>query len=477
MSRSRRKIIGVALGLLIAAALGIIAFRGAGPKGQGAWQSFTAPLPQSAAKASMIQVNSVACASPVKCVAIGGYLDSAHQWHGLLLVRTGSSWKPLQAPAPSDVGTGDFGGVNLYAVACSPPSTCVAVGEYADSVGYLYGTILTQAGPTWTAIRAPLPVETGYYNPRADLITIACPGRSNCVAGGRYDDAADNSHFVLLTGSGTSWTPVEMPVPAGANPEGDRAIVALACLVSTCHGVGEYTLPSYYGNGLLLTGFGSSWSALATPSTTVSNRPNLGVEFNAISCPSPISCVMGGDILNSARQQKGILLARTRNTWRQISLPSPSLYLTNGMINNIACESQSFCLAIYSYTDIRYAGALSLQSALFAGDRSQSSLTLVAGPALRQALKASVRVDDIACVIRAGCVAIGQYKDLSGSWHGLLLSRSGSQWHSTEIMLPRGGRDPGFDSLTCASSRMCVAVGTYTDSSGNPRGLIAEGPI
>lgn len=477
MSRSHRIIIGVALGLLIAAALGLIAFRVVGPKGQGAWQSFTAPLPQSAAKAPQIQVNSVACASPVKCLAIGGYLDSAHLWHGLLLVKTGSSWKPLEAPAPSDIGPPDLGGVDLYAVACSPPSTCIAVGGYDDTAGYPNGIIVTQAGPTWIAIRAPLPVETGDYNPRADLTTIACSDRSTCVAGGRYDDAAGNSRFVLLTGSGTSWTPVEMPVPAGANPDGDRAILALACSASTCHGAGEYTLPSYYSNGLLLTGFGSLWSALATPSGTVSSRTTLSVEFNAISCPSSISCIMGGDILNSARQQNGFLLARTRDTWRQVRLPSPSLYLENGTIDDISCESQSFCLATYSYTDIRYAGALSAKSALFVGAPSQTSWTPVSVPAPSQASKSSVGVDDIACIIRASCVAIGQYKDLSGNWHGLLLSRSGSQWHSTEIMLPRGARDPEFDSLTCVSSRMCIAVGTYTDSSGNPRGLIAQGPI
>jgi hypothetical protein len=453
--------------------------RGAGPKGEEAWHSFTAPLPQSVDVAPEVQVGSAACASPVRCLAIGGYLDAERQWHGLLLVKEGSSWKPLEAPAPSDASTSsDLGGVSLYAVACSPSSTCTAVGEYPTSNG-LYGVIVTQTGRTWTAIRAPLPVESGYYNPRAVLYTIACPGRSNCIIGGEYSDAADNRRFALLVGSGVSWIPIEMPVPAGASYAGERAVARLSCSLTTCHGAGEYTLPlpSYHRNGLLLTGFGSSWGVLAAPSTAVSSGPNLDAQFTAISCPAPTSCVIGGDYLDATRLQKGMLLTRTRGAWGRIKLPPPSLYLVNGEIDNIACESLSFCVATYSYMDIRYAGTLAYQSALFAGAASQSSWRLIVIPVPRQALKSSLHIGHIACVVSAGCVAIGQYKDLSGTWHVLLLSSSGSRWHSTAIMLPGRSRDPAFSDITCLSSRMCVAVGTYTDSSGNPRGLIAEGSI
>lgn len=479
MTRIRLIIIAAVIGLLAMVALGLIVFSSPGPKGQAAWRSFTVPLPRLAAKDSELEVNSVACASPVKCVAIGGYLDPTRQWQGLLLVRRGATWKSHQAPAPSDVGSGYLSGVTLYAVACSPSSACTAVGEYADAADYLYGAILSQTGSTWTAIRAPLPIETGYFNPRANLITISCPTRSTCVAGGRYADAADNFHYDLISGSGISWTPVEMPIPKGADPKGDRAVEALACPGSICYGDGEYSRPSHYSNGLLLTGSRSSWTVQAIPRKAV---PGLLIDqMTAIACTSPTSCVMSGEAsdtrLNSTHQQEGFLIVRTRGRWKRVMFPAPSPYLTVGVINNVSCESQSFCLAAYSYDDIRYAGAQTVRSALIVGAQTRASWTLSTIPTPRRALKSSIHIDNVDCLIHRGCIVIGRYKDVAGSWHGLVLTRSGSRWYSTEITLPEDARDPSFDGVTCATSKACVAVGTYTDSSGNLRDLIAEGPI
>jgi len=86
----------------------------------------------------------------------------------------------------------------------------------------------------------------------------------------------------------------------------------------------------------------------------------------------------------------------------------------------------------------------------------------------------------VACPSATTCVATGFYTDSAGNSRGLLLTGHGSSWTATRAPLPAGvvtssATQPLVGSVACASPAACAAVGSYTDSAGNSRGLLLTG--
>ena len=86
-------------------------------------------------------------------------------------------------------------------MACPSASSCVAAGDYTDSSGNGQGLLVTGSGTSWTAAEAPLPANAA-ADPVAGLGSVACPSASSCVTAGVYDDSSGNRQGLLVTGSG-----------------------------------------------------------------------------------------------------------------------------------------------------------------------------------------------------------------------------------------------------------------------------------
>ena len=68
----------------------------------------------------------------------------------------------------------------------------------------------------WTAAEAPLPANAAGVAGAPDSMastSVACPSASSCVTVGAYYDSSGNIQGVLATGSGTSWTAAQAPLP------------------------------------------------------------------------------------------------------------------------------------------------------------------------------------------------------------------------------------------------------------------------
>jgi hypothetical protein len=205
----------------------------------------------------------VACTSVTSCVAVGSYTDTSNNGQGLLLSGSGTSWTatepPLPAGAPADVA------VQLQSVACPSASACVAVGQYLNPAsGFEPGLLLAGSGTSWTATEAPLPANAA-ASPSISLFSVACPSATSCVAAGGYTDSSGDRQGLLLTGSGTSWQATEEPLPSNAITAG-AGLSSVACLsVTACVAASSYTDSSGNNHGVLVTGSGSSWTATETP--------------------------------------------------------------------------------------------------------------------------------------------------------------------------------------------------------------------
>jgi hypothetical protein len=168
----------------------------------------------------------------------------------MLEVRSrSSSWAPEALPLPSDANT-TLGG-SVYMVTCTASSTCVAVGGYTDKSGNQPHMILVGSGTSWTTIKAPI-LATGIEE---GLEAVACGSPSACVITGNYLDG-NNAGPLLVTGSGTSWAASKPPLPSDAATSiGNLDLLSVACPdATTCIAVGWYPNKSGAASGLLLTG-------------------------------------------------------------------------------------------------------------------------------------------------------------------------------------------------------------------------------
>ena len=195
----------------------------------------------------------MACPSASTCVAGGFYADSSGNEQGLLITGSGTSWTATEAPLPANAAADPYAA--LGSVACPSASTCVAAGYYQDPSGNEQGLLITGSGTSWTAAEAPLPANAAAKQD-AGLNTVACPSASTCVAAGTYEDSS-GQEVVLVTGSGTSWTAAEAPLPANAAASGGAILDSETCpSASSCVAAGYYADSSGNWRGLLVTGSG-----------------------------------------------------------------------------------------------------------------------------------------------------------------------------------------------------------------------------
>ena len=74
---------------------------------------------------------------------------------GTTRIETARGWAAAQAPLPADAGDGFD--VNLRSADCASASSCATVGYYTDSADHTQGLLLTRSGTSWTPDQAPLP--------------------------------------------------------------------------------------------------------------------------------------------------------------------------------------------------------------------------------------------------------------------------------------------------------------------------------
>ena len=91
------------------------------------------------------------------------------------------------------------------------------------------GVSPSQSGSSsWTASEVPLPGNAGGSD--VTLSGEACPSSSQCIAVGSYTDASGYGQGLLLSGYGTSWTETQAPLPPDAT---GGTLTGVACYSPT----------------------------------------------------------------------------------------------------------------------------------------------------------------------------------------------------------------------------------------------------
>ncbi len=212
------------------------------------WSLMPSPnLPEPAGGNGMSVLTSVSCVSTTFCVAGGWGGPVSGTQLPLIETFNGSSWSITPIPAPPNpypLSVANEYSAHLESVSCASPSFCVAVGFVngeTSSNHSVFGAILTEAfnGSSWSITQNPY--SNVVVTNRAVLFLggVSCTSPSYCVAVG------SNGLTLIETYNGSSWSITPSP-DMSTVPGSGNILNAVSCASSSaCAAIGSYNFGSY----------------------------------------------------------------------------------------------------------------------------------------------------------------------------------------------------------------------------------------
>jgi hypothetical protein len=383
-------------------------------------------------------LDSVSCMSQGACTAVGhsfGFFDTrvslAERWDG-------TSWTIQTTPNP--VGS-SF--VYLRGVSCTTPSACTAVGFYTNSAGLQVTLAEVWDGTDWTIQSTPNPAGPSFVG----LFGVSCSAPSACTAAGESQDSSAAQLALAERWDGSSWTIVDTPNPAGADPLGTELARVSCSTVSRCVSVGISSTEL-----LAESRNGSTWTIQDTPSPAGAQRSLLV----GVSCTSPPACVAVGSYVDSAGARHTLAAGWDGDNWSLQPVPLPA-GARSGSLFGVSCTSPMACIAVGNYVN----GAGTTVTLVEGWDGTSWSVVQSPNPAGAR----DSELGGVSCSTAAACTAVGFYLDSTGAFLPLVETQSGSGWVVQAAPLPAGASSRAFlVAVSCSAATACTAMGSYTNS-------------
>jgi hypothetical protein len=350
-------------------------------------------------------------------------------------------------------------------------------GALVIAVGVL--SVLTAPGAlaatlSWgPGVGAVPPPDNATVAPRAAISAISCPSAGNCTALGGYVNTSAFNEGILVTESGGTWgNGVTAPLPNAYStfPGPGVDLTSVSCVsAGNCVAVGNYTDSGSAGQGLILTQTNGSWTGMDAPLPAGANA-NPEASLSSVDCASSGSCVAVGGYTDMASAQQGVILTLSGGTWtpKEVSLPAGADANPGTNLRSVSCVAAGSCAAVGNYKDtsLDFQGLLLTDnSGTWTSSRAMLPINAAADPA--------VSLDSVSCVGTLDCAAAGKYGPNVGEAQALLISATSGSWATgTAATLPAGGVTAQPNAISCASAGNCTAVGYYVDSLNNQHGLL-----
>jgi hypothetical protein len=321
----------------------------------------------------------------------------------------------------------------LTGVACTGPSSCVAVGDYANSTGASEPLSQRWNGTKW--------IELTIHGPRySGLQAVSCPAASECLAVGfsRYGTLAESWN-------GKAWTRVPSPAPAGAI---ETTLLSVSCPdPRSCSAVGYYLNGKSTWLTLTETWNGSKWSLAPSPDPS----GVTGSELAGVSCAQANSCVAVGDSFNSTGNSATLAERWNGTSWSIAASPNSSSG-SEDVLTGASCVSASHCTAVGDYA------ALNGTSPPLIESLNGTSWKLVAGAT------GNGELDSIDCTGGSACMAVGSYAEYQTS----------AGWKHYAVVTPKGTYGAVLASVSCPAASKCMAVGFSTGDASDTSYNLSE---
>ncbi len=292
----------------------------------------TQTLPQPPGSSEQHEAEGVSCVSPQTCIAVGTYWNMEAQAKVTLAEAfDDGTWSVQPTPTPAGATRSILRGVS-----CMSASECTAVGYYKNSSG----TDLTLAerwnGGEWTI--QPTPNQPG--TSESELLGVSCPSASECTTVGYYKNGSGTELTLAERWNGTEWSIESTPNSGGAS--GSR-LMSVSCPTRNACVAGGFSSGAYTGGSRSLI---ERWNGSEWATQTVDESE--GSAFFGVSCTSPGACTAVGAQTRAGTAQT--LAERWNGSEWSVQPTYSSLELSG--LNAVSCISSTECVAVGSYWDM-----------------------------------------------------------------------------------------------------------------------------
>ena len=196
---------------------------------------------------------------------------------------------------------------------------------------------------------------------------------------------------------------------------------------------------------------------------TASPRLVSAAVLSSVSCPSPRACVAVGYAVNAAGAPVPLAERWTPgHGWAIQAVPVPS-GATNSFLFGVSCATARTCTAVGSATHPK-TGTVALAERLSGGRWTVERVP-------RPAMRARREVDYLAavsCPRATSCSAVGYAGNAAGTAGRPLTERwtAADGWAIAPAPTPAAAKAAFLSGVSCASARLCIAVGWVTTRAG-----------
>jgi hypothetical protein len=255
-------------------------------------------------------------------------------------------------------------------------------------------------------------------------------------------------------------------------------IIGISCdAPGNCGAVGTYLSGAGPGtpSGLVMSESGGVWGPAEAVTLPGDARPpdEQDVQLGGISCPGAGDCTAVGTYVTEDDQTEAWLDTETAGVWRPATegvLPADTATDTNTndgdsglVLDAVSCSSPGNCVAVgdFDTADTWQQGLVLTET-----DGQWALGTEGLLPVGASATRPVVNLTSVSCTGTGDCVAVGNYTDASGNDQGLVLTESNGTWSAAEAGWPASsGANPGvwLTSVSCWATGDCATVGGYYD--------------
>ena len=233
----------------------------------------------------------VSCTSPTACVAVGGATGDNGEPNRIFAdTFDGSAWTQAPITTPSLASSPQLTGIS-----CAAAMSCTAVGSATDAGGVSVPLVLTDSGSGWTPSATP---SLSVADPSSSLTAVSCSAPGSCMAVG-----TDASGVLTLRSLAGRFSPQPAPNPGDGKDSSITmpAPAAVACPTArTCLMVGSYTNAGGNDNTFAERWNGTSWALQHTPA----EGSDTSTDLSAITCPSRAGSASPRDLRPSASESR-----------------------------------------------------------------------------------------------------------------------------------------------------------------------------
>jgi len=213
-----------------------------------------------------------------------------------------------------------------------------------------------------------------------------------------------------------------------------------------------------------------------TPDSALAQIPTVltsDATVNSVACPAAGACVAVGSYQAVGGEPAGLLLTQTAGVWSQsIAAELPAGSNTNPEVNlaSASCATVGNCAAVGNYVDSGY-----LQQGVLLNFRKgvwRPGVRVI--PPAGAGSNPEFTLNAVSCAAAGDCTAVGSYTNSVGNPVAFAVSEINWSWGAVQSLpLPAGAGSSSAAAVSCAAIGGCTAVGWYSDSSGAIQGLLA----